>query len=512
MDLDMQFVSPKVKVDLTPLNQIIPTIKMPELRLNGTTATRIAQTIGIKDPTVLAHLQMAFNNPAKYEAFVNKQLALKLQPYQKKAEVIQKLIDNPLALEHALAYYITGFAKTLLPSKEGKYIKQGLQQIQRSDTMLGQTKDAMLLALAAATTAKQNGRDPLFAAASVLNLISGESAGSPTARNKDTQAYGLLQILPMTWSHVASSNVYNNTIHYLNESGFSRLMANILNVPLHYVSDPARELANVKHYSEQYPIAVAHYNTVVNRVLGTFEFKRGAWCPRPGLVNPNKWKTYLKISKYNNTYTMGLQSLITAMHINGVNAFQNSSPFRHSERINTDAAVLGYMTINPVFRSKYNELLNALKNGSLLPSLFGDPFLGLSLVSGYNKKRTLKIKGITKTDIHHGVDIQASGGTVLYAPFSGFVTLSRYSESAGNMLKLTSAENGDSILLFHLKKKGHALGPVEEGSIIGIVGSTGLSEAPHIHLEYFTKSGKRVDPVNAPYQFIKLIKKQEVLV
>ncbi len=55
---------------------------------------------------------------------------------------------------------------------------------------------------------------------------------------------------------------------------------------------------------------------------------------------------------------------------------------------------------------------------------------------------------------------------------------------------------------------------VQRGDIIGFVGSTGRSEAPHCHYEVF-KDGERINPINFYYgsltaeEFAQVLKKSQ---
>lgn len=509
MDINAQFTHARRTIDLTPLNQIIPKIASPEIRLTGNAATQIAQFVGVKNPTALAYVKLAFDNPKALEKVVQSQINQAVAPYTKQIELANKVVNDPAILTKVLSVYLTTFLRSLIPDPKGKQVSATIAHIKRADTVIAATKDAMQLALGAAITAKELGRDPIFAAASMLTLITGESKGNPEARNPTTNAYGLIQILPSTWKDITGSQAYRNTMDILDRSGYNRILSNYLNIPHHVLSNPATTIDKKTHYAEQIPVAIAHYNMLHNRVNALFKYEQGQWRPGPG-VNLDQWRKFTKLCRYTDNYYTGKQALITALHINGLNCFTKDVNFAHAGRINSDAAVFGYMIVNPVFRSSFNQILEAFNAGSsssIIKSLSGDPFIGLTMVSPYNKRRKIKIAGVMHDHIHKGVDIKAAGGTVLYAPFNGFITQSNFSDTAGYLLKINSEQSGDSIVLMHLAKKGAAKGPVCEGDIIGYVGSTGLSQKPHIHLEYFTKFGRRIDPANAPYQWIKLIKK-----
>ena len=104
---------------------------------------------------------------------------------------------------------------------------------------------------------------------------------------------------------------------------------------------------------------------------------------------------------------------------------------------------------------------------------------------------------------HHGVDYAAPSGTPVYAIGDGkIIKASRgYNRGGGNMLKIR--HNGVYTTAYlHLKgfAKGIKSGVyVQQGQLIGYVGSTGLSTGPHLDFRFY-KNGHAIDPlkVEAP--------------
>lgn len=95
---------------------------------------------------------------------------------------------------------------------------------------------------------------------------------------------------------------------------------------------------------------------------------------------------------------------------------------------------------------------------------------------------------------HSGVDIAAKKGSKVIAPAKGKVVESKFYEYYGKMVILDHG-NGYISKYAHLDelkvKKGEK---VKKGALIGLVGSTGLSTAPHLHWEIHYK-GKPIDPL-----------------
>lgn len=97
---------------------------------------------------------------------------------------------------------------------------------------------------------------------------------------------------------------------------------------------------------------------------------------------------------------------------------------------------------------------------------------------------------------HQGVDIGASYGTPIYACASGQVTLAEYYGGYGNCVMIAH-NSGYTTLYGHQSELNCYEGQwVEQGQVIGYVGSTGASTGPHIHLSFINSNGDFVDPLN----------------
>lgn len=92
--------------------------------------------------------------------------------------------------------------------------------------------------------------------------------------------------------------------------------------------------------------------------------------------------------------------------------------------------------------------------------------------------------------VHMGNDIEAPTWTPIRAPFDGYAW-SSYSPLGGYQVRV----RGDQGYVFnaHLISYGN-LGWVSAGTVIGYVGATGDSTAPHDHFEWHPWNGGAVDP------------------
>ena len=100
---------------------------------------------------------------------------------------------------------------------------------------------------------------------------------------------------------------------------------------------------------------------------------------------------------------------------------------------------------------------------------------------------------------HTGVDYAAPSGTPVHAIADGVITYKAYTRGGGNTLKIKHGNNMMSGYL-HLKgyPKGIATGKhVNQGDLIGYVGSTGLSTGPHLDFRIW-RGGVPIDPLKVP--------------
>lgn len=97
---------------------------------------------------------------------------------------------------------------------------------------------------------------------------------------------------------------------------------------------------------------------------------------------------------------------------------------------------------------------------------------------------------------HRGYDIACAAGTPILACANGTVITAGYHSSWGNYIVVDHG-NGYTTLYAHCSALLVGAGQyVEQGQTIGLVGSTGFSTGPHLHLEV-TYGGKLMDGVAA---------------
>lgn len=115
-----------------------------------------------------------------------------------------------------------------------------------------------------------------------------------------------------------------------------------------------------------------------------------------------------------------------------------------------------------------------------------------NLVSGFGSRfhPILQIRRM-----HTGIDFSARTGTPVYATADGVVAYPNGAGTGYGVFIVIDHGYGFETLYAHLSKKKVKAGQrVKRGDIIGNVGSTGLSQAPHLHYEV-RKNGKPINPV-----------------
>ena len=107
--------------------------------------------------------------------------------------------------------------------------------------------------------------------------------------------------------------------------------------------------------------------------------------------------------------------------------------------------------------------------------------------------------------MHEGMDFTAKTGTPIYATGDGVVAKADNTASGfGNHIVIRHGY-GYETLYAHLSKYKARVGQrVKRGDIIGYVGSTGRSEAPHLHYEVH-KNNRVVNPLNFYYGNISAV-------
>lgn len=106
------------------------------------------------------------------------------------------------------------------------------------------------------------------------------------------------------------------------------------------------------------------------------------------------------------------------------------------------------------------------------------------------------LSGYDYSSIHHGIDIAGSIGNPVYASDSGVVVYAGWNSSGYGNLIIVDHDNGWQTVYGHLDQILVNCGQsVDQGSEIGLLGTTGNSSGPHLHFE-IRKDGGYVNPWN----------------
>ena len=186
----------------------------------------------------------------------------------------------------------------------------------------------------------------------------------------------------------------------------------------------------------------------------------------------------------------------------GVNRYEKLLGLSNSELIINTSKKIDQLTKQLYLQSKsFDEVINLAKNKSnMLASIPAiQPVANKDLkrmASGYG----YRIHPIYKTrKMHYGMDFSAKTGTEIYSTGDGVVSkVKRSKRGYGNYIKINHGFGYETLYAHmskYIVKKGQK---VKRGEVIGYVGNSGISTAPHLHYEV-RKDNKKIDPVNFYY-------------
>ena len=141
-------------------------------------------------------------------------------------------------------------------------------------------------------------------------------------------------------------------------------------------------------------------------------------------------------------------------------------------------------------------------------ALLKTPLDGARISSSYGMRKH-PISGFNK--LHKGVDFAAPKGTPIYAGGNGIIEFVGRNGGYGKYIRIRH-NNSYKTAYAHLNsyKKGIYKGlRVNQGEIIGYVGSTGKSTGPHLHYEIIF-NGKQINPMSLKLPPQKTLKNEEL--
>jgi len=191
----------------------------------------------------------------------------------------------------------------------------------------------------------------------------------------------------------------------------------------------------------------------------------------------------------------------------GINRYKSLEGFNNSEMVIATTKRLDIIKKQMAIQSKSLEeiALLAKEKEKLLAAIPAIQPINNSeltrMASGYGYRSDPFTKA---RKMHRGMDFTAPRGTPIYASGDGKITRADNNSSGyGKHIRIDHGY-GYMSLYAHLSKYNVKRGQkVKRGDLIGFVGSTGRSEAPHLHYEVF-KDKERINPINFYYGSLSL--------
>jgi len=197
-----------------------------------------------------------------------------------------------------------------------------------------------------------------------------------------------------------------------------------------------------------------------------------------------------------------IPSAIRKAGFGGVNRYKDIRNFSNTELVIEATSKADKLSKQLYIQSKsFDELIDLAKNKTdMLASIpaiqpIANKNLG-RMASGYG----YRIHPIYKTrKLHTGMDFTAPKGTPIYATGDGKIEKVRRSRKGYGNHVIINHGYGYQTLYAHMSKYIVKRGQkVKRGEVIGYVGSTGTSVAPHLHYEVM-KNKRKINPVNYYY-------------
>ncbi|MGE5384075.1 MAG: M23 family metallopeptidase [Omnitrophica WOR_2 bacterium] len=183
----------------------------------------------------------------------------------------------------------------------------------------------------------------------------------------------------------------------------------------------------------------------------------------------------------------------------GANRYEKLEGYKNSEIIKNTTKKLDMISSQLYVQSKsYDEVFELAKRKeemmASIPAIQPISNKDLRRIGSYFGYRTDPFYKVTK--LHEGIDFTAPVGTDIYATGDGVVVDVDHSRGGYGNSIVISHGFGYQTLYAHLSKIDIRKGQkIKRGQIIGRVGNTGKSTAPHLHYEVI-KNKRPVDPIN----------------
>lgn len=128
-----------------------------------------------------------------------------------------------------------------------------------------------------------------------------------------------------------------------------------------------------------------------------------------------------------------------------------------------------------------------------IPAIQPVDYHDLRRIGSYFGYRTDPFYKVTK--FHEGMDFTGASGTKIYATGDGVIVEAEYNRGGyGNSIKLNHGYGYETVYAHLSGFKVRVGQKVKRGEVIGFMGNTGKSTAPHLHYEVH-KNGQPVNPI-----------------
>lgn len=197
-----------------------------------------------------------------------------------------------------------------------------------------------------------------------------------------------------------------------------------------------------------------------------------------------------------------IPSNVRQMGIGGSNPYKELEQYSNSELLIETSKRIDNLTRRMVVQAESYEKITKMVEDK---EKFLASIPAISPISDKNLKRFAsgygyRIHPIYRTlKMHNGIDLTAPVGTPVYATGGGKIVSAGYSSGGYGKKVIIDHGYGYKTLYAHLDKVSVKVGQkISRGEIIGEVGNTGRSTAPHLHYEV-RKNDKTENPINYYY-------------
>lgn len=186
----------------------------------------------------------------------------------------------------------------------------------------------------------------------------------------------------------------------------------------------------------------------------------------------------------------------------GVNRYRNLEGYQNSEMIINTARKIDILSKQLVVQSESLDEIaklavgreDLLKTIPAIQPVKNEDLTRMASGFGWRSDPFTKVR-----KFHWGMDFTAPRGTPIYATGDGVVKEANNQLSGyGNHILIDHGFGYQSFYAHLYKYNVRPRQRVKRGDVIGFVGNTGRSEAPHLHYEIY-KDGVRINPINFYY-------------